>query len=78
MCEMRNGEPVRDFGGEFSIFGGTGGFRGEPRDFSGELRTDERNELTVVESFSAEFLMTLLIGDAGSFVSPWDLDGDLG
>ena len=56
MVDVWNGERVRCFAGEESSFAATSGFRGEPSDFSGDTRADDRNRFVVAGNFIAELL----------------------
>ena len=60
---MRNGEGLRPFTGEDSSVAATGGFRGEPSDFSGETRADDRNRFVVAGNFIVEFLIKFREGE---------------
>ena len=63
MADVRNGERVRAFAGEESSFAATCGFRGEPSDFSGDTRADDRNRFVVAGNFIAELLSKLREGE---------------
>ncbi len=63
MVDVWNGERVRAFAGEESSLAATSGFRGEPSDFSGDTRADDRNRFVVVGNFIAELLSKLREGE---------------